>query len=139
MTRPNFDKYFMNIAREVAARATCPRRQVGAIIVQQGYILATGYNGSMKGAEHCIDIGCLMENGHCVRTVHAEANAITQAAQHGVSTKGATIYTTASPCWNCFKLIVNAGIVGVKYADVYLDGLTSLTAHKMGFPMELVK
>ena len=111
MTRVDWHRYFMNIAREVAQRATCPRKHVGAVIVRDKRILSTGYNGSLRGLPHCDEVGCLMEDGHCTATVHAEANAILQAAINGVRIEGGEIYTTASPCWNCFKLIANAGLV----------------------------
>lgn len=121
MSRVSWDRYFMNLAVEAATRSTCPRKSVGAIVVRDKAILATGYNGSIRGLEHCTEIGCLMDNGHCVRTVHAEANAILQAARHGVSIDKAHIYATASPCWDCFKLIANAGIARVLYGEFYRD------------------
>ena len=107
--RVSWDEYFMNIAREVSTRSTCDRKFVGAVIVRDKSILATGYNGSIRGLPHCDEEGHLMEDGHCVRTVHAEANAIVQAARNGVRVEGAHIYVTASPCWGCFRLIANAG------------------------------
>jgi dCMP deaminase len=119
--RKAWDQYFMDIAKQVSTRATCQRKQVGAVIVRDRTILSTGYNGSVKGMAHCTDVGCMMEDGHCVRTVHAEANAIIQAAKNGVSVKGATIYTTASPCWWCFKLIVNSGIEKIVFGELYRD------------------
>ncbi len=97
--RASWDEYFMNIASEVSTRSTCDRKFVGAVIVRDKSILATGYNGSIRGLPHCDEEGHLMEDGHCVRTVHAEANAIVQAARNGVRIEGATIYVTASPCW----------------------------------------
>ena len=109
-TRVDWHTYFMNIARQAATRSTCDRKQVGAVIVRDKTILSTGYNGSIRGMPHCDDVGHLMESGHCVATVHAEANAIIQAAKNGVRIDGAELYTTASPCWNCFKLLANAGI-----------------------------
>ncbi|HPC83438.1 MAG TPA: dCMP deaminase family protein [Thermoanaerobaculaceae bacterium] len=121
MARVSWDRYFMNLAVQAATRSTCPRKHVGAVIVRDKAVLATGYNGSLRGLSHCTDVGCLMENGHCVRTVHAEANAILQAARHGVRIEGAEIYVTASPCWDCFKLITNAGIVKVLYGEFYRD------------------
>ena len=111
----------MNLAVQAAARSTCPRKTVGAVIVRDRGILATGYNGSLRGLPHCTEVGCLLENDHCVRTVHAEANAILQAAKHGVRIEGADIYVTASPCWNCFKLIANAGIGRILYGEFYRD------------------
>jgi dCMP deaminase len=119
--RKAWDQYFMDIAKQVSTRATCLRKQVGAVIVRDRTILSTGYNGSVKGMAHCTDVGCMMEDGHCVRTVHAEANAIIQAAKNGVNVSGATIYTTASPCWWCFKLIVNSGIEKIVFGELYRD------------------
>lgn len=120
-TRPDFDTYAMQIAKQVATRATCPRKSVGAVIVRDKTILATGYNGSVRGMPHCTDAGCLMVDNHCLRTVHAEANSLVQAAKHGVRVDGATIYVTASPCWKCMSMIANAGIVRVVYGEVYRD------------------
>lgn len=119
--RANWDTYLMGFAKHASTRGTCLRKQVGAVIVRDRNILATGYNGSIRGQAHCTDekVGCLMEDGHCVRTVHAEANALLQAAKHGVSIKGATMYTTASTCWPCFKLIANAGIIRIVFAEKY--------------------
>ncbi|MFI5168559.1 MAG: deoxycytidylate deaminase [Thermoanaerobaculales bacterium] len=121
MPRVSWDRYFMNLAREAATRSTCPRKSVGAVVVRDKALLATGYNGSLRGLPHCTEVGCLMENGHCVRTVHAEANAILQAARHGVRIEGADVYVTASPCWDCFKLIANAGLARVIYGEFYRD------------------
>lgn len=111
----------MNIAKEVSSRATCDRKHVGAVIVRDKSILATGYNGSVRGLPHCDDEGHLMEDGHCVRTVHAEANAIVQAARNGMRIDGGSIYVTASPCWGCFRLIANAGIVRIVFGEFYRD------------------
>lgn len=119
--RVSWDQYFMNIGREVATRATCDRKHVGAVIVRDKAILATGYNGSIRGLPHCDEVGHLMEEGHCVRTVHAEANAIVHAAAHGSGIDGATIYVTASPCWSCFRLIANAGIKRIVFGEFYRD------------------
>lgn len=119
--RVDWDDYFMAIAREVATRATCDRKHVGAVIVREKMILATGYNGSLRGADHCDEVGHLMVDGHCVRTVHAEANAIVQAARNGVRTEGGGIYVTASPCFGCFKLIANAGIRRIVFGEFYRD------------------
>jgi dCMP deaminase len=119
--RADWHTYFMNIARQVATRSTCSRKHVGAIIVRDKTILSTGYNGSIRGLPHCDDIGHDLEGGHCVATIHAEANAILQAAKNGVMIDGADIYTTASPCWNCFKLIANAGIQAIYFGEFYRD------------------
>ena len=129
--RASWDDYFMNIAREVATRATCDRKHVGAVIVRNRCILATGYNGSVRGLEHCDDVGHMMEDGHCVRTIHAEANAIIQAARHGTSIEGAGIYITASPCWICFKMIANAGIERIVFGEFYRDERIFTTAERL--------
>ncbi len=121
MPRVSWDRYFMNLAVQAATRSTCPRKAVGAVIVRDRAILATGYNGSIRGLAHCTDVGCMIVNDHCVRTVHAEANAILQAARHGVRIEGADIYVTASPCWDCFKLIANAGLGRVLFGEFYRD------------------
>ena len=135
MSRVSWDRYFMNLAREAATRSTCPRKAVGAIIVRDKAVLATGYNGSLRGLPHCTEVGCLMENDHCVRTVHAEANALLQAARHGVTIEGADIYVTASPCWMCFKLIVNAGIRRILYGDFYRDARIVEFAEQAGIEL----
>jgi len=111
----------MNIAHEAATRSTCDRKHVGAVIVRDRTILSTGYNGSIRGMPHCDEVGHEMEGGHCVGTIHAEANAIIQAARNGVNINGAELYTTASPCWNCFKLIANSGIHRIYYGEFYRD------------------
>ena len=108
--RVGWHEYFMNIARQAATRSTCDRKHVGAVIVRDRTILSTGYNGSIRGMPHCDEVGHDMESGHCVGTIHAEANAIIQAAKNGVRLDDSEIYTTASPCWGCFKLIANSGI-----------------------------
>ncbi len=120
-TRPSWDYYFMSITRQVATRSTCDRAQVGAVIVKDRRILTTGYNGAPAGLPHCDDIGHLMVDGHCVRTLHAEQNAILQAALHGVSVQGGTIYVTHQPCLTCAKMIINAGLLRVVYAGAYPD------------------
>lgn len=119
--RAPWNEYFMRIALEVATRSTCDRKHVGAVIVRDKTILSTGYNGSIRGLPHCDDAGHMMENDHCVATVHAEANAIIQAAKNGVAINGAAIYISASPCWNCFKLIANSGLKQIFYHEFYRD------------------
>jgi dCMP deaminase len=94
---------------------------VGAVVVRDRMILTTGYNGSIRGLPHCDDVGHLMDDGHCVRTVHAEANAIVQAARNGIRVDGADIYVTASPCFGCFKLIANAGLRRIVFGEFYRD------------------
>lgn len=119
--RVPWDQYFMNMAKEASTRATCLRKKVGAVIVRDRSILATGYNGSPKGQPHCTDVGvgCEMDHGHCVRTVHAEANAITQAAKHGTNIANSTLYSTASPCYVCAKQVVNAGVTRIVFGEFY--------------------
>ena len=134
--RADWDEYFMRIAGEVSGRSTCDRKHVGAVIVRERNILSTGYNGSIAGLPHCDDIGHMMENGHCVATIHAEANAILQAAKHGVMIKDSSIYVSASPCWNCFKMIVNAGIRRICFGEFYRDDRIFSVAKTLG--VELV-
>jgi dCMP deaminase len=119
--RASWDEYFMSIAQVVATRSTCPRKYVGAVLVRNRTILSTGYNGSIRGMPHCSDVGHMMEEGHCVATIHAEANAIIQAARNGVMIEGATNYVTASPCWSCFKQLANAGVTRICYGEFYRD------------------
>lgn len=123
MPRPTWDDYFIEITLDVSRRATCLRAQVGAIVVKDKRILTTGYNGAPKGLPHCLDEGCEIIGGHCVRSLHAEQNAILQGALHGVSLEGGTIYTTHQPCHTCAKMIINAGLVRVVYAGHYPDPL----------------
>jgi dCMP deaminase len=132
MARVDWDMYFMRIAREAATRATCDRKHIGAVIVRNKSILATGYNGSIKGQPHCDDVGHLMEDNHCVRTVHAEMNAIAQAARNGHRVEGATIYVTHNPCWPCFKVLANAGITQIVFGEVYREDPKVIDAAKMG-------
>jgi dCMP deaminase len=119
--RASWDDYFMAIAKVVSSRSTCHRKYVGAVIVRNKTILSTGYNGSIRGMPHCSDVGHMMENGHCVATIHAEINAILQAARNGVMIEGGSLYVTASPCWNCFKASVNAGIQRICFGEFYRD------------------
>jgi dCMP deaminase len=133
--RVDWHTYFMNIARQVASRSTCDRKHVGAVIVRDRTILSTGYNGSIRGMPHCDDVGHDIEEGHCVATIHAEANAILQAAKNGAMIDGAEIYTTASPCWNCFKLIANAGIRTIYYGEFYRDHKSPRVARQLGIAL----
>jgi dCMP deaminase len=133
--RASWDQYFMNIGREVATRSTCERKHVGAVVVRDKTILSTGYNGSIRGMPHCDEVGHLMEDGHCVRTIHAEANAIIQAATHGTRIEGAYIYVTASPCWNCFKMIANAGITRIVFGEFYRDERIFEVAQELGIEL----
>lgn len=125
----------MGIAHQAATRSTCLRKKVGAVIVRDKTVLSTGYNGSIRGLPHCEDVGCIMENGHCVATVHAEANAIIQAAKNGVSLDGGELYTTASPCWGCFKLIANAGIHRIYFGEFYRDERSREVAANLGIDL----
>lgn len=125
----------MEIARVVSSRATCDRKLVGAVIVRDRIILSTGYNGSIRGLPHCSEVGHMMEDGHCVATIHAETNAILQAARSGVSIDGATIYTTASPCWPCFKMIANAGIRRIVFGEFYRDDRIFDIAAQLGIEL----
>ena len=133
--RVGWDEYFMRIAIEVAGRSTCDRKRVGAVIVRDRNILSTGYNGSVSGLPHCDEMGHMMENGHCIATIHAEANSIIQAAKNGVMINGASIYTTASPCWNCFKIIANAGMRRVFFGEFYRDDRIFSIAEKLGIEL----
>jgi dCMP deaminase len=108
---------------------------VGAVIVKDKHILATGYNGSISGMPHCDDVGHMMENNHCVATIHAEANAVLQAARHGTAIEGSDIYITASPCWNCFKLLANAGIKRIFYGEFYRDHRIHDVAEQIGIEL----
>lgn len=119
MTRTSWPNYFFSIASVVATRSTCPRKRVGCVIVRDNRILSTGYNGSPPGEDHCEDVGCWLEDDHCLRSVHAEANAIATAARFGVVLDGATAYITISPCTRCSMLLKSAGISDVQFARVY--------------------
>ncbi len=129
MRRPTLDEYFMEIASVVAKRSTCLRQHVGAVIVKDKRILATGYNGAPSGLPHCYDVGCLRdemsvpsgERQELCRGVHAEQNAIIQAAKFGISVDGGTLYSTHCPCITCAKIIINAGIKRVVYGKEYAD------------------
>lgn len=125
MMRPSWDAYFMDFARAASSRSSCDRAFVGAVLVRDNRILSTGYNGAPRGFPHCSGpdgVGHDMRGGHCVRTVHAEENAIFAAAYHGVPTVGSTLYSTHAPCGRCAKAIIQAGIVRVVYGVTYGDG-----------------
>ncbi|MDD2410818.1 MAG: cytidine/deoxycytidylate deaminase family protein [Candidatus Methanomethylophilaceae archaeon] len=132
MERPSNDEYFMSMAKLVATRSTCIRRQVGAVIVKDKRVLSTGYNGAPKGSRHCEELGCIREildvpsgtRHELCRGVHAEQNAVVQAAYFGVSVKDASIYTTTYPCSMCAKIIINAGIIEIVYGEGYPDDLS---------------
>ena len=134
-TRVGWHEYFMNIARQAATRSTCDRKNVGAVIVRDRTILSTGYNGSIRGMPHCDEAGHDMEAGHCVGTIHAEANAIIQAAKNGVRIEDSEMYTTASPCWSCFKLIANSGIRRIYFGEFYRDEKSIRVAKRIGIEL----
>lgn len=127
--RPSWDEYFLEVAKLVAKRATCLRRSVGAVLVKDKRILATGYNGAPSGLKHCADIGCLRqqlkipsgERHELCRALHAEQNALIQASLYGISVKGSTIYATCQPCVICAKMLINAGIKEIVVLDGYPD------------------
>ena len=127
--RPSWDEYFLEVARLVAKRATCLRRKVGAVLVKDKKILATGYNGAPKGLAHCLDIGCLRqklkipsgERHELCRGLHAEQNVLIQAALHGIGTRGSALYVTNQPCIICAKMLINAGIREIIIAEGYPD------------------
>lgn len=117
--RIGWNEYFTQLLNVIKERSTCERLKVGALIVKGNNVIATGYNGAVNKAEHCMDVGCMMDNGHCIRTVHAEMNAITQCAKLGVATEGATMYVTHFPCIYCTKHIIQAGIKEIRYMHDY--------------------
>ncbi len=143
MSRPTWEEYFMDITRLVAKRATCLRRQVGAVLVKDKRLLATGYNGAPSGLAHCLEVGCLREKNQIpsgerhelCRGLHAEQNAIIQAAFHGISIQGATLYCTNLPCIICAKMVINAGIKEIIYDGGYADTLTQEMLLEAGIPI----
>jgi len=148
MGRPSWDEYFMSIAEQVAGRSTCLRRHTGAILVKDRRILATGYNGTPAGLAHCEDAGCIREarniasgsHHELCRGIHAEQNAVIQAARHGIVIDGDTVYTTHQPCVLCAKILVNAGVVDIVYRDAYPDPLAEEILAEAGVrPRALVR
>jgi dCMP deaminase len=143
--RPSWDEYFMDIARHVASRSTCLRRHVGAIVVKNRRILSTGYNGAPTGLPHCDETGCLREElgipsgerQEICRGLHAEQNAIVQAALHGAAIQGGSIYCTHQPCITCAKMIINAGIMRVVCAEDYPDGFSRPMLEEAGIELVL--
>ena len=142
-TRPSWDEYFMGITEMVAQRSTCLRRKVGAILVRDKRIIATGYNGAPAKVSHCLDIGCLREQQgipsgerhELCRGLHAEQNAIIQAALHGFSIEGSTLYCTKMPCAICSKMLINARIEKIYYKEGYADSLSSLLLAEAQVPV----
>lgn len=141
--RPSWDAYFMQIAGLVATRATCPRRSVGAILVRDRRILATGYNGAPSGVAHCPElgpdhdwpVGCLRA-GHCIRALHAEQNALLQAARNGTTIEGAEVYVTCQPCNTCAKMLINAGVRRVVFEGDYPDDFSLELFRETGMTVE---
>lgn len=126
--RPSKDEYFIQLARTVATRSTCPKAQVGAVLVRDGSIISTGYNGAPMGEAHCDEVGHNESpDGHCQRAVHAELNAVLQAAKHGNATNGSTLYITHFPCNHCLKAIRNAGIIEIVYEERYKNDENFIT------------
>lgn len=124
-SRPMWDEYFLKLAMLASERSTCPRMHCGCVLVKDRFVLATGYNGSIPGLPHCEDVGCLIVENHCVRTNHAEINALVQAAVHGVSIKGSTAYITNMSCTTCAKALIAAGIVRVVVFSDFHDTLAT--------------
>jgi len=147
MSRPSWDEYFMAIAEEVSRRSTCLRRQVGAIVVVDRRILATGYNGAPSHVPHCEEVGCLREKmkvpsgerHELCRGLHAEQNAMVQAARHGVRIDGATLYTTHHPCSMCSKMAINAGIRRIVCREDYPDDLGKRLLAESGVGLEVFR
>lgn len=117
--RKSWDKYFLEMTVLVSSRATCERLKVGAVLVRDKRVIASGYNGSPSGSPHCIVEGCKVVDNHCVRTIHAEQNALFQCSKYGIKTEGATCYITHFPCIICAKSLIQAGITEVLYLDNY--------------------
>ena len=146
MSRPSWEKYFMDITHLVAKRSTCIRRQVGAILVKDKRILATGYNGAPSGSAHCVDVGCLRERKNVpsgerhelCRGSHAEQNAIVQAATYGLAIKDAVLFCTNLPCSICIKMVINAGIKRVYYEEGYPDSLSEELIKEAGITLTKV-
>ena len=138
--RPSWDDYFMAIAKIIAARGTCDRLYAGSVLVKDNRIIATGYNGSPAGLPHCDDAGHLLEEGHCVRTIHGEHNSLLQAArQGGTSTQGSTMYTKYSPCIHCTKYVIACGIKRVVIGKVYRNPQALDMLKEAGVTVEVYK
>lgn len=135
--RPSWDEYFLKLAMLASERATCPRMHVGCVLVKDRFVLATGYNGSLPGQPHCDDVGCLIVDNHCVRTNHAEINALVQAARHGVNVIGSTAYITNMSCTTCAKALIAAGIKRVVVFSDFHDTLATKFYSEAG--VEIVK
>jgi len=134
--RPDWDQYFLKLAMLASERATCPRMHCGCILVRDKHVVATGYNGSIPGDDHCDDVGCWVVDNHCIRTNHAEMNALTQAAKRGHSVGGATAYVTNMPCTTCAKALIAAGIARVVVFSDFHDTLAAQFFAKAGVPID---
>ncbi len=130
--RPGWHDYFLEMAKLAATRSTCPRRHVGAVLVRDHRVIATGYNGSVRGDDHCDDVGCMMVDGHCRRTLHAELNALLQCAITGVSSVDTTMYCTDFPCVDCAKSMAQARVQQVIYLAEYPDDNSAQVLRKAG-------
>ncbi|MBP5301032.1 MAG: cytidine/deoxycytidylate deaminase family protein [Victivallales bacterium] len=137
--RPNWDDYFLKLAMLASERATCPRMHCGCVLVKDNHVLSTGYNGSLPGTPHCYDAGCLVVDNHCVRTNHAEINAICQAARHGQALAGATAYVTNLPCTACAKALIAVGFVRVVIFSDYHDSLAEQFFRESGVVLDRLK
>lgn len=137
--RPSWDEYFLKLAMLASERATCPRMHCGCVLVKDRFVLATGYNGSLPGLPHCEDEGCLIVDNHCVRTNHAEINALVQAAVHGVNISGADAYVTNMPCTTCAKALIAAKIKRVVVFSDYHDTLATEFFNKAGVEIKKLK
>jgi dCMP deaminase len=138
MKRPNWDEYFLKLAMLASERATCPRMHCGCVLVKDKNVIATGYNGSIPGDDHCEDAGCLLVDNHCVRTVHAEMNALIQAARRGNAVNGATAYVTNMPCTTCSKSLITAGVKRVVIFSDYHDTMAETFFEKAGVVIERI-
>lgn len=136
--RPDWDVYFLKLAMLASERATCPRMHCGCVLVKNKNVVATGYNGSIPGDDHCEDVGCLVIDNHCVRTNHAEMNALTQAAKLGNSVDGGTAYVTNMPCTTCAKALIAAGIKRVVIFSDFHDTLAKQFFAKAGVRMDKI-
>jgi dCMP deaminase len=145
--RPSWDEYFLEMARLVSKRSTCLRRNVGAVLVKDKRILATGYNGAPRGLKHCLDIGCIRQKLHIpsgerhelCRALHGEQNALIQASLYGISVQGATLYATNQPCIICAKMLINAGIKEIVAGDGYPDKMAMKFLREAGIKVRKVK
>jgi len=137
--RPEWDQYFLKLAMLASERATCPRMHCGCVLVKDKNVISTGYNGSIPGDDHCEDVGCLVVDNHCLRTNHAEINALTQAAKRGNTVDGATAYITNMPCTTCAKALISSGIKRVVIFSDYHDTLATEFFAKAGVNIDKVE